>query len=209
MAGCHHLRRQVGGGLHRAVEAILRPRDDARARLDALPWRGAAERVDELVVLRDPAQRGRARRDVREAPGRRGRWRRRSGSRESAPAAGEAPSLHAAITPMTPSGALARNRRRAHCAFHSPRVVLMPCSSSSEAKCAIWRSRRNVIRTRVPSQPRRHAHTAAARVRRPRGARAPRHRQSTSRSPLRNGPGQGFCFAGRFAEGAFAETVTH
>ena len=55
----HHLRRQIARRLHGAVEAVFGPRHDARAGRDAMLRRGAAERVDEIVVLGRPAQRRR------------------------------------------------------------------------------------------------------------------------------------------------------
>src|SRR5207237_988602 len=51
---------------HEAVEAVLGPGDDARARSDAMFRRGAAERIHEIAVLGRPPQRGRVRGNLME-----------------------------------------------------------------------------------------------------------------------------------------------
>src|SRR5262249_51496980 len=56
VSGGHHLRRQIAGGLHEAVEAVLGPRHDARAGHHPRLRRRAAERVHEIAMTGDPAQ---------------------------------------------------------------------------------------------------------------------------------------------------------
>ena len=59
--------------LHRAVEAVLGPRHDARAGRDAMLRRGAAECVHEIGVLRRPLEQRRISRKFVEQWPRRGR----------------------------------------------------------------------------------------------------------------------------------------